>query len=235
MKPTMTVRVLPFLLCLATLFLSCQIAMAKGYTGEFTYPAGYSWGVSDAISYELSDTNLAEPVQRDGKPLIRFKRPGDLVVTAHIYQKGYGNYTGTYLIHITGHAVDETAVDRKAFAYEVLDLVNKERAKAGAKPLRLAADMQKGARIRAQELILKFSHTRPNGKECFTVLKEQGRGVGENIAAGANSPAAVMKLWMESPGHRKNILDPLYKELGVGYAYHSSTEFQHYWVQLFRR
>ncbi len=229
-----TIRV--FFFFLSILFASCQLAMAKDYDGEYTYPTGYFWGISGAISYELSDTRLAELVQRKdrGGTWLRFKQPGDLVVTVHMHQQGYGNYAGRFLIHITGHAVDETAVDRNTFAQEILALVNKERAKVGAKPLHLAEDMQKAARVRAVELTIKYSHTRPNGKECFTVLKKQGCGVGENIAAGANSPAAVMKLWMESPGHRKNILNPLYEELGVGYTYNSNTEFQHYWVQLFR-
>lgn len=207
--------------------------MASGYSGEYTYPTGTSWGFHEPVTYELSDTSLAELVrQTDGNLLVRLNRPGELIVTVRF---PHSDFTGTYLIHITGQAVDETAVDPMTFAQEILALVNEERAKVSARPLRLAEDMLQAADIRAKELTTKFSHTRPNGRSYFTVLKKQGGGVGENIAAGAASPKAVMELWMNSTGHRKNILDPHYKELGVGYTYKKDTEYKHYWVQLFRR
>lgn len=221
------------LLALALFLMGCQGGLAEGFDAEYTYLAGMSWGFQEEVTYELSDASLAELVMRpDGKQWVKFKRPGELLVTVSFPKAGY---TGRYLIHITGQAVDETAVDGDSFAEDVLALVNEERAKTGARPLRLANDMQQAAAIRAEELIVKFSHTRPDGRKCFTVLRNQGRGVGENIAAGATSPAKVMEMWMNSPGHRKNILDPNYKELGVGYTYHNGTEYQHYWVQLFRQ
>ena len=226
-------RFLWLLSFLAILLLSCQTVMASEYDGEYTYPAGTSWGFQEPATYKLSDTSLAELVpQTDGNLWVKLNRPGDLIVTVRF---PHNDFTGTYLIHITGQAVDETAIDQMTFAQEVLALVNEERAKEGAPPLRLAEDMLQAADIRAKELTTKFSHTRPDGSSCFTVLRNQGNGVGENIAAGQTSPEAVMECWMNSPGHRKNILDPHYKELGVGYTYQKNTEYQHYWVQLFRR
>ena len=113
-------------------------------------------------------------------------------------------------------------------------MVNVERAKVGAPPLTLAGDLQEEADIRAQEIVQLFSHTRPDGTDCFTVMRNRGNTCGENIAAGHGSPAETVEQWMNSPGHRENILNPAYRELGVGYAYEDYSTYHHYWVQLFR-
>ncbi len=120
------------------------------------------------------------------------------------------------------------------FASEVLRLVNEERAKVGVAPLRLANDLQAATAVRAREIANKFSHTRPDGSDCFTVMKNRGRTCGENIAAGYDSAEATVEQWMNSEGHRKNILNPAFRELGVGYFYAEGSQFGHYWVQIFR-
>ena len=120
------------------------------------------------------------------------------------------------------------------FAVEVLNLVNAERAKVGAAPLTLADDLQEATAIRARELLQNFSHTRPDGSDCFSVMRNRGRTCGENIAAGNATAAATVEQWMHSDGHRKNILNPAFRELGVGYAYEDYSTYRHYWVQLFR-
>ena len=120
------------------------------------------------------------------------------------------------------------------FAVEVLNLVNAERAKVGAPPLRLANDLQQSAAIRAREIVQLFSHTRPDGSDCFTVIRKKGNTCGENIAAGHGTAAETVEQWMNSQGHRENILNPRYRELGVGYAYEDYSTYHHYWVQLFR-
>ena len=120
------------------------------------------------------------------------------------------------------------------FAVEVLQLVNMERAKVGAPPLRLAPDLMECAAIRAEEITEEFSHTRPDGSDCFTVMENRGRTCGENIAAGHGTAEETVDQWMNSEGHRENILDPKYRELGVGYAYSEYSMYHHYWVQLFR-
>ncbi len=68
---------------------------------------------------------------------------------------------------------------------------------------------------RAAELVVRFSHTRPNGSSCFTAFPVQST-LGENIAYGQEEPWIVMDGWMNSPGHRANILHPDYKSIGVG-------------------
>lgn len=119
------------------------------------------------------------------------------------------------------------------FAAEVLRLVNVERARVGLPPMRLANDLQQAANIRAREIVHVFSHTRPDGSDCFTVMRNRGRTCGENIAAGQPSPEVVMDSWMNSQGHRENILNPAFRELGVGYST-ADSGYGHYWVQLFR-
>ncbi|MBR4152939.1 MAG: CAP domain-containing protein [Selenomonadaceae bacterium] len=120
------------------------------------------------------------------------------------------------------------------FAVEVLNLVNAERARVGVAPLRLADDLQAASAIRAREIVGYFSHTRPDGSDCFTVMRNRGRTCGENIAAGHGSATETVAQWMDSQGHRENILNPAFKELGVGYAYEDYSDYRHYWVQLFR-
>lgn len=120
---------------------------------------------------------------------------------------------------------------------EVISLVNQERAKEGLAPLGTFDTLTEAAAIRAPELIQLFSHTRPDGSDCFTALDETGasQGIytaGENIAAGQSTPEAVMESWMNSTGHRGNILSPDFTHIGVGYV-RSDTGYGCYWVQLF--
>lgn len=127
-------------------------------------------------------------------------------------------------------------VPASAQEWEVLRLVNIERMNNGLLPLTMFSAMQTATDIRALELLQSFSHTRPDGTSCFTVFDEVGiewSNVGENIAAGQQTPAAVMNSWMNSSGHRANILSPDFKHIGVGYTYSSGTQYGAYWVQLF--
>ncbi len=120
-----------------------------------------------------------------------------------------------------------------AYVNEVIRLVNVEREKRGLKKLSKNTKVCSAANKRAKEITQKFSHTRPNGKECFTVLSEYGvRSTysGENIAMGSPTPKDVVKLWMDSKGHKANILNPNFKSMGVGVAEKNGAK---YWVQLF--
>lgn len=125
---------------------------------------------------------------------------------------------------------------QSSFARQVVNLVNEERAKAGLSELKLNTNAAAAAQIRAQELTSNFSHTRPNGSHFSTALKEAGvsySSVGENIAYGQTSPEAVMNQWMNSSGHRANILNPDFAEIGVGH--YQTASGVHYWTQLFIR
>ncbi len=125
---------------------------------------------------------------------------------------------------------------QSAFASQVIKLVNEERAKAGLNALKLNTSVAKAAQVRAQEQQQSFSHTRPNGTSCFTALKEAGVSymkAGENIAYGQTTPQQVMNAWMNSEGHRANILNSDFTEIGVGY-YQGSNGVS-YWAQMFIR
>lgn len=123
-----------------------------------------------------------------------------------------------------------------AYRQEVLRLVNAERTSRGIAPLSMSnSRLTNAAQKRANELITMFSHTRPNGTSCSTVLNEYFVSwwcFGENIAAGYPTPASVVEGWMNSPGHRANILDSNYTQIGIGYSY-DSARHQTYWSQVF--
>lgn len=140
----------------------------------------------------------------------------------------YPNHTKPNFYH------SATAVDAPHFAEEVLRLVNIERKKAGVQPLRLTQELQEAAYVRAHELLIKFSHTRPDGRKCNTAVPNGKYGVGENISAGRPDAEQVVAAWMRSKGHRANILHERFSELGVGYVYKEDSKYGHYWVQLFK-
>ncbi|MCI8363556.1 MAG: hypothetical protein HFG34_01200 [Eubacterium sp.] len=135
-----------------------------------------------------------------------------------------------YLCHIK-----VVAKTKSSYAEKVLKLVNKERAKVGRKALKLDTSLNRAAKVRAKEITKVFSHDRPDGSSCFSIMKEMGisyRAVGENIAAGQPTPEEVVNSWMNSEGHRANILSQDFEKLGVGYV-KTGGVYKHYWVQLF--
>lgn len=119
---------------------------------------------------------------------------------------------------------------------QVVALMNQERAAAGVGGIVQNASLDAVAQIRAQEIVQSFAHTRPNGTSCFTVLDEGGIAymtAGENIAAGYGTPADVMNGWMNSEGHRANILNGSFGQVGIGYYTDPNTAYGTYWVQIF--
>lgn len=125
---------------------------------------------------------------------------------------------------------------QEAWLSQVVDLVNAERAKAGVPALSIHSGAAKAASVRAEEISRSFSHTRPNGQDFFSALREAGvsySSAGENIAYGQRTPQAVMDQWMNSAGHRANILNPNFTAIGVGH--YESANGTNYWTQLFIR
>ena len=114
-----------------------------------------------------------------------------------------------------------------AQAYEVLGIINQRRSEQGLSSLVMDRQLTEAAMTRAAELVVKFSHTRPCGLDCFSVCK---KACGENIAYGYQSSVAVMDGWMNSTGHRNNIMNSGYESVGIGCFYYGGT---YYWVQLF--
>lgn len=125
------------------------------------------------------------------------------------------------------------------YRQEVLDLVNAQRAKYGLTALEMGNDnLTAAAQTRAEEIAVVNSHTRPDGSKCFTVLKDYGvtdTPTGENAAWGSVSPEEVVNAWMNSEGHRANILNPEARKMSVGYYYNSNSTWGHQWIQIFTK
>ncbi|NKQ35806.1 MAG: CAP domain-containing protein [Chloroflexi bacterium] len=128
------------------------------------------------------------------------------------------------------------------FEQEVLDLVNQERANAGCNPVTANEKLVAAARGHSDDMAVNdfFSHTGSDGSSPWERIARQGYSLGnggENIAAGHSTPANVMNAWMNSSGHRANILNCAFTEIGIGYAYLANDtgaiNYRHYWTQDF--
>lgn len=122
------------------------------------------------------------------------------------------------------------------FERQVVDLVNAERAKAGLRPLMADLQLTKVARLKSQDMRDQdyFDHISPIYGSPFEMMDQYGisyRLAGENIAAGQRTPAETMDGWMNSPGHKTNILKPEFTHIGVGYI--TGGEYKTYWTQMF--
>lgn len=114
---------------------------------------------------------------------------------------------------------------------QVVALVNQERAAYGLSPLTLSADLSDGARLKSQDMRDNryFDHNSPTYGTPFEMMRSLGityRAAAENIAMGYRTAEAVVNGWMNSPGHRANILSDKYTEIGVGHV-------DGYWTQWF--
>lgn len=211
-------------------------------------------------NHDVTDLATGE----DGRYAVKFTNPGEAVIRVYIRKNGevyVQDYLFTILqengssyaakksndsaasgaswtagkgMSNSDSVYSESNKDVATFPEQVLQLVNEERAKVGARPLRLNDELVAGAKIRAEEISRHMSHDRPDGSSCFTVLRNRNRSLGENIAAGRATPEAVVDQWMHSPGHRANMLSMDFSELGVGYYYKDNSTYKHYWIQMFR-
>ena len=123
-----------------------------------------------------------------------------------------------------------------SFAGQVIKLTNKERAKSGCKALRSNSLLKSAAQKHSADMAKKdyFSHTGKDGRSPFDRMTDAGysfSAAAENIAAGQRTPADVVEGWMNSAGHKKNILNCTYTEIGVGYA--KGGSYGTYWTQDF--
>lgn len=128
------------------------------------------------------------------------------------------------------------------FVNKVLDLTNQFRAQNGLGALKLNGELNAAAQNHSQDMAVSdyFSHTGKNGSQPWDRAKVVGyeaQSMGENIAAGYATPETVVQGWIDSPGHRANLLNSSYTELGVGYFLlendTGSINYNRYWTQLF--
>ncbi|MFS0862441.1 CAP domain-containing protein [Fredinandcohnia sp. 179-A 10B2 NHS] len=125
-----------------------------------------------------------------------------------------------------------TSYSLNQFEQKVVTLTNQERAKYGLAPLQIDEKLSEVARTKSADMKQNgyFSHTSPTYGSPFDMMKQFGiqyRAAGENIAMGQQSPEAVVQAWMNSEGHRKNILSSNFTHIGVGHVEGN------YWTQMF--
>lgn len=142
-------------------------------------------------------------------------------------EKSYSSYGVTSFDESTQVKVKISYDELYGEAFKVLDIVNKERAANGLSPLKMDKGLLDTAMYRAAETSLYFDHVRPNGDMCYAANRKMR---GENIAAGQTDAEIVMKSWMNSSGHKANILYSSYTSVGIGCVEVNGTK---YWVQCF--
>ena len=132
-------------------------------------------------------------------------------------------------------STETTTISQDSLNYstQVLNLVNKHRRENGLKELTLNSNLSNVAQIKAEDMKNNyyFSHTSPTYGSPFDMMKQFGisyKTAGENIAKGQKTPEAVVNAWMNSEGHRANILNANYTQMGLGY-----TNGTVYWCQMF--
>lgn len=132
-----------------------------------------------------------------------------------------------------GQTINVPTKEQASVEQEVLRLVNVERANAGLPALKNDWELARVAEYKSQDMYDKryFSHTSPTYGSPFTMMKNFGityKSAGENIAKGQRSASEVVNAWMNSEGHRKNILSNNFTHIGIGYV----SEGNH-WTQMF--
>jgi len=170
-------------------------------------------------SVEISFSGAA--VTSTGENRFRCDAAGEVTITANAGNRIIAEATITVL-------------DLDILADEVHRLTNLERSNAGLPPFMKDPPLTQTALVRAGEIITYFSHTRPDGRDPFTAFTEnnvQFTQAGENLAAGQRTAAEVVKSWMDSPGHKENIVNLNFGRLGVGVTMDNDGRI--YWTQTF--
>ena len=221
---------------LKTLFL---VALVLG----FSFPASAEnctvqkddslWKIAKRYNVRFSDLCRVNKHLRDLGKIYPYER-------VHLPHGSEGETTNHGSEHDNIEIQNETpnGVTESAEAEAVLQLVNKERTKQGLQALTLSSELTSIANTKAADMRDQnyFDHTSPTYGSPFEMLQRFGvqySSAGENIAAGQRSAEDVMKDWLNSSGHRANILNKEYRELGVGYV--TGGSYGTYWVQLFKK
>lgn len=134
---------------------------------------------------------------------------------------------------VQGSSSVSAGIQSSSAASEVVRLTNSARSQNGYAALVEDGALSEAAALRAREIARSFSHTRPSGASFSSALSESGVSylrAGENIASGQKSASEVVNAWMNSPGHRANILNSSYSRIGSASVNIDGTL---YWVQLF--
>lgn len=223
-----------------------KVTVSKGKSKTVTIKVSGSKDI--AVSNSNKDVCSTSWGKWDGNSIkltIKGKADGDAVIK--VYTKKYLKSTAAEISVKVGKGgndsdgeiigdddIKETADTEGSLENDVIVLVNKERKAAGKEALQSDDVLNEAAAIRAKEIAEEFSHTRPDGSKSSSVLGDYDYSymiVGENIAyTYSDSTDEVMKMWMNSTGHKANILNDKMTKIGVG-VYKSGGRY--YWVQIF--
>ncbi|MBO3459704.1 CAP domain-containing protein [Aetokthonos hydrillicola Thurmond2011] len=121
---------------------------------------------------------------------------------------------------------------------KVVQLVNDIRRQNRLQPLAINGALTQAARRHSQDMAMRgyLDHYSPEGRSCQERARAAGypsQFVGENIAYGSPTPEQVVQKWMDSPGHRNNILNGNYRDIGVGFYHHPTSRYKYTWTQVF--
>ena len=128
----------------------------------------------------------------------------------------------------------------RSYSNQLLFLINSERRKVGALPLRINSNLTQAALSQSQDMATRnfFSHTGSNGSQLSVRVSATGynwSAVAENIAAGQSTPSQVFQSWLNSPSHKQNMLNPTYRDVGFGYASNTLSTYKTYWTATFAK
>ncbi|MGI6669805.1 MAG: SafA/ExsA family spore coat assembly protein [Acetivibrionales bacterium] len=204
-------RISSILALVSVIILSASLVLSAPVFAQSTYtvkPGDTMWKIASRHQVGLSELISANP---------QIKNP------ALIYP---------------GQRITIPAVTTSSQENEVIRLVNAERARAGLPALKANWQLSRVARYKSADMANRgyFSHTSPTYGSPFRMMESFGlrfSAAGENIAYGQRTPAEVMRDWMNSPGHRSNILSRNYTEIGVGLAKNKNGVC--YWTQMFMK
>jgi uncharacterized YkwD family protein len=186
-------------------------APSSGHAAGGTYvvkPGDTLWKIAKTHNLALSELLAHNP---------NLQKPGSIVPNQVIRIPSVGSTT-------------------QAWEQQVVKLVNAERIKAGLNPLKSDWELARVARYKSMDMRDRnyFAHQSPTYGSPFDMIQSFAidyRYAGENIAAGQRSPEEVVKSWMNSSGHRANILNRNFTKIGVGFI--QGGTYQTYWTQLF--
>lgn len=198
-------RKLIILICICAALLSLSVLSASAASTHTVVKGDTMWKI--AVRYEVGLSELASANPHIKNTALIY--PGDV---------------------ITVPSLDATV---SAYEKEVIRLVNKERTSRSLPALKEDWQLSRVARYKSEDMRVKnyFSHTSPTYGSPFEMMRSFGisyRSAGENIAKGQRTPEAVVEAWMNSPGHRANILNSSYTHIGVGYVKDGNI-----WTQMF--
>jgi len=202
------------------------ITVPQGSTGNVTIP-----GVPGNVTVPGNTGNVTVPgnTGNTSQPgnTGNVSKPGNAGNTGNTSKPGNTGNTGNVSKPSTGSGQSSNS----QFVNEVFNLVNQERAKAGLSQLTLDTALSNMAQDKAKDMYANnyFDHNSPTYGSPFDMMRQYNipySYAGENIAKGQRTPQEVMNAWMNSPGHRANILNPNFKKIGVAF-------YNYEWVQEF--